>query len=119
VLRASRFARCVVSAPRSDRPIDVIIAAASRHVAARLREAHLRLDDDDDIALAVRLYHASSAREDAEASRRALASRLRLDLNAPALDVVAVPVLACGVDDDLDAAFVLDAHACRPERARD
>jgi len=119
VLRASRFARCVVSAPRSDRPIDVIIAAASRHVAARLREAHLRLDDDDDIALAVRLYHASSAREDAVALRRALASRLRLDLNAPALDVVAVPVLACGIDDDLDAAFVLDAHACRPERARD
>ena len=36
-----------------------------------------------------------------------------------ALDVVAVPVLACGLDDDLDDGFVLDAYACRPERARD
>ena len=116
VFRASRFARCVVTAPRSDRTVDVVAAAASRHVLARLDEANL-CPVDDDIALAVRLYHASIG--DFAAFRRALVSRLRVDLNSPALDVVAVPVLACGLDDDLDAGFVLDAYACRPERARD
>ena len=94
----------------------VVAAAASRHVLARLDEANLCAVDDD-IALAVRLYHASAG--DFAAFRRALVSRLRVDLNSPALDVVAVPVLACGLDDDLDAGFVLDAYACRPERARD
>ena len=116
MFRASRFARCVVTAPRSDRTVDVVAAAASRHVLARLDEANLCAVDDD-IALAVRLYHASAG--DFAAFRRALVSRLRVDLNSPALDVVAVPVLACGLDDDLDAGFVLDAYACRPERARD
>ena len=56
--RASRPARCVVTAPRSDRTVDVVAAAASRHVLARLDEANL-CPVDDDIALAVRLYHAS------------------------------------------------------------
>ena len=45
-------------APRSDRTVDVVAAAASRHVLARLDEANL-CPVDDDIALAVRLYHAS------------------------------------------------------------
>lgn len=97
VYRAGRFMHCAIAAsPLATAEIDGIIA----HLAERLREARLAPSR----LVACRLYCLADddATDLAAALERFAGTSLR---------VITVPVLACGIDDDLGARFLLDARA--------
>ena len=97
VYRSGRFMHCAIAVkPNATDEIDGIMA----HLAERLREANLASSR----LVACRLHHLVG--DDVTALAAAVER-----FASTSLRVITVPVLACGVDDDLGARFLLEARA--------